>query len=81
MAVFLVTIPVAGALSVLDGTVGHLAGVVNPAWVVSGVGAWLAHHEAPIEIGGTGPAYAVAAVVWVAACLAVLLARYRKVEQ
>ena len=81
VAVFLVTIPVSGALSLLGGTAGHLAGVINPAWIVSGVGAWLLDHESPIEIGNTGPAYAVAAVALVAACLAVLLARYRRVEQ
>ena len=81
VAVFMVTIPVSGALSVLGGTVGDLAGLVNPAWVVSGIGAWLLDHESPIDIGGTGPAYVVTAVVIVAACLAVLLARYRKVEQ
>jgi ABC-2 type transport system permease protein len=81
VAVFMVTIPVSGALSVLGGTAGHLAGLVNPAWVVSGVGAWLFDHESPIDIGNTGPAYAVAAVAIVAACLAVLLARYRRVEQ
>jgi ABC-2 type transport system permease protein len=81
VAVFLVTIPVSGALSLLSGTPGDLAGVINPAWIVSGVGAWLFDHESPIEIGNTGPAYAGAAVVVVAACLAVLLARYRKVEQ
>jgi ABC-2 type transport system permease protein len=81
VAVFMVTIPVSGALSVLGGTVGDLAGLVNPAWVVSGVGAWLLDHESPIDVGGAGPAYAVTAVVIVAACLAALLARYRKVEQ
>lgn len=81
VAVFMVTIPIAGALTVLSGTPGNLAGLVNPAWVVSGVGAWLAHHESPMNIGDTGPAYAVTAVVIVAACLAVLLARYRRVEQ
>lgn len=81
VAVFMVTIPVSGALSVLGGTIGHLAGLVNPAWVVSGIGAWLFDHESPIDIGNTGPAYAVAALLMIAACVAVLLARYRRVEQ
>ncbi len=81
VAVFMVTIPVSGALSVLGGTPGHLAGLINPAWVVAGVGAWLSDHNSPVDIGGTGPAYAVTAVLIVAACLAVLLARYRRVEQ
>lgn len=81
VAVFMMTIPVGGALSVLSGTPGNLAGLVNPAWVVAGVGAWLSDHNSPVDIGGTGPVYAVTAVLIVAACLAVLLARYRKVEQ
>jgi ABC-2 type transport system permease protein len=81
VAVFLVTIPVSGVLSVLNGTPGNLAGIINPAWVVSGVGAWLFDHVSPIDIGGTGPVYAVTAVMIVALCLAALLARYRKVEQ
>lgn len=81
VAVFLVPLPVAAALSVLDGTVGHLAGLINPAWVVAGIGAWLLGHESPINIGDTGPVYAVTAVALVALCLGVLLARYRKVEQ
>jgi ABC-2 type transport system permease protein len=83
VAVFLVSVPIAGVLAVLGegGVVGELSGLVNPAWLVSGVGAWVMNHTPPIDIGGTGPVYAVTAVALVAACIAVLLARYRRVEQ
>jgi ABC-2 type transport system permease protein len=82
VAVFLVTVPVAGVLSVLgDGLISEMSGLVNPSWIVSGIGAWLFDHEAPIDIGGLGPLYAATAVLLVVACLAILQARYRRVEQ
>jgi ABC-2 type transport system permease protein len=82
VAVFLVTVPVAGVLSVLGtGLISEMSGLVNPSWIVSGIGAWLFDHEAPIDIGSLGPLYAATAVVLVAACLAILQARYRRVEQ
>jgi ABC-2 type transport system permease protein len=83
VAVFLVSVPVSGVLAVLGegGVVGELSGLVNPAWLVAGVGAWIMNHRAPVDVGDTGPIYAAAAVALVAACVAILLARYRRVEQ
>jgi ABC-2 type transport system permease protein len=82
VAVFMVTVPIAGVLSVLGGgTVQKLAGLVNPTWIVQGIGVWLLDHDVAFTVGDFGPVYAAAAVVVVAASLAILLARYRKVEQ
>jgi ABC-2 type transport system permease protein len=84
IAVFLVSVPVSAVLAVLGdgGLVGELSGLANPAWIVAGVGVLLVGHESPIgDIGGTGPVYAATAVVLIGLCLAVLLARYRRVEQ
>jgi ABC-2 type transport system permease protein len=82
VAVFLVTIPVSGVLMVLGGTISELAGLVNPALIVTGIGSWLFGHTSEmVDVGGTGPVYALAGVALIAFCLAVLLARYRRVEQ
>lgn len=86
VAVFLMTTPIVGVLSVLPSqTANQLAGLASPSSLVGGVGAWLfrgvlsANDRELLSIGSFGPVYGVAAVVLVAGCVALLLARYRKV--
>jgi ABC-2 type transport system permease protein len=81
VAVFLVTTPIFGVLMSLPSrTAQELAGLASPMMLISGVGTWL------FKIGGTGlpvgrfgPVYGIEVVCLVAACLLLLLARYRKV--
>ncbi|MEV4541689.1 ABC transporter permease [Micromonospora echinaurantiaca] len=88
VAVFLMTTPIVGILSILPSqTVNELAFIASPSTLVQGVGVWslgdllVTEDAAPFSslIGDFGPVYAVAAVLLVAACVALLLARYRKV--
>ncbi|BAL85962.1 hypothetical protein AMIS_7420 [Actinoplanes missouriensis 431] len=83
VAVFLLTTPVVGVLSILtSSTANHLAGLASPMTLVSGVGTWIsgsADDEMGIPIGDFGPVYAIEAFCLIAACLLLLLARYRKV--
>jgi ABC-2 type transport system permease protein len=81
VAVFLMTTPVVGVLSVLPSqTAQQLAGLTSPMTVISGVGAWLIDGpNSGIDIGSFGPVYAIEVVTLVFACLLLLLARYRKV--
>jgi ABC-2 type transport system permease protein len=79
VAVFLMTGPITGLLSVMNSQAAKdLAGVVNPAGMVQGIGDWFWDTDA-IQVGSYGPVYGLVAVVFVAACVAALLARYRKV--
>jgi len=81
VAVFLMTTPVVGVLSILPSQgAQQLAGLASPMTVISGVGAWLIDGpNSGIDIGSFGPVYAIEAVTLVAACLLLLLARYRRV--
>ncbi|PZG13593.1 ABC transporter permease [Micromonospora craterilacus] len=87
VAVFLMTTPIVGILSVLPSqTANQLAGLASPSTLVQGVGIWtlgdllITDPDAGIpDLGSFGPVYALAAVVLVAGCVALLLARYRKV--
>ncbi|GAB1689443.1 ABC transporter permease [Krasilnikovia sp. M28-CT-15] len=81
VAVFLMTTPVVGVLSILPSrTAQELAGLASPMSLVTGVGTWLIPStRAGLDIGRFGPVYAIAAVTLIAACLLLLLARYRKV--
>ncbi|SCG34143.1 ABC transporter permease [Micromonospora halophytica] len=86
VAVFLMTMPIGGTLAILPSrTVNELAGLVSPSTLVMGVGTWAlpdppgADSGEGLMIGGFGPVYAVAAVLLVAACVTLLLLRYRKV--
>jgi ABC-2 type transport system permease protein len=82
VGVFLVTVPVAAVVREWGGAVRQLAGVITPSWLVMGIGDWLLGHEGVIDdIGGYGPVYGAAGALLVLACLAILLARYRRVEQ
>ncbi|MDI5939837.1 ABC transporter permease [Micromonospora harpali] len=86
VAVFLMTTPIVGTLSVMPSrTVNELAFLASPSTLVGGVGSWAlgdlltSEGQSGVPIGGFGPVYAVAAVLLVAGCVALLLRRYRKV--
>ncbi|MBM0257280.1 ABC transporter permease [Micromonospora sp. 4G55] len=86
VAVFLMTTPIVGTLSILPShTVNQLAGLGSPSTIVQGVGIWslgdllVSEDQGGPDIGGFGPVYALAAVLLVAGCVALLLLRYRKV--
>jgi ABC-2 type transport system permease protein len=81
VAVFLMTTPVVGVLSILPSrTAQQLAGLASPSTLISGVGTWLIPtHNTGIDIGRFGPVYGIELVTVIAACLLLLLARYRKV--
>jgi ABC-2 type transport system permease protein len=81
VAVFLMTTPVVGVLSILPSrTAQQLAGLASPMTMISGVGTWLIHTpNTGIDIGQYGSVYAIEVVTLIAACLLLLLARYRKV--
>ncbi|MFC0503371.1 ABC transporter permease subunit [Micromonospora costi] len=88
VAVFLMTTPIVGTLSIMPSrTLNELAGLASPSTLVQGVGVWSLGDLLVTENGGAahsligdfGPVYAAAAVLLVAGCVALLLARYRKV--
>ena len=81
VAVFLMTTPVFGVLSILpSSTAQDLAGLSSPMTLVSGVGQWLIDDaNTGLNIGEFGPVYAIEAATLVATCLLLLLARYRRV--
>jgi ABC-2 type transport system permease protein len=82
VAVFLMTTPIVGVMSILPSrTAQQLAGLPSPQTLVGGVGNWLIPAAAGngIDIGRFGPVYGIEAVTLIAACLLLLLARYRKV--
>ena len=81
VAVFLMTTPVVGVLSILpSSTAQDLAGLASPMTLVSGVGQWLiGGANTGMIIGEFGPVYAIEAVTLIATCMLLLLARYRKV--
>ncbi|MEV6343491.1 ABC transporter permease subunit [Actinoplanes sp. NPDC051851] len=80
VAVFLMTTPVVGVLSVLpSSTTNHLAFLASPMTLIQGVGVWLRDNHETIDLGRFGPIYGIEAVCLITACLLLLLARYRKV--
>ncbi|WBB66507.1 ABC transporter permease subunit [Micromonospora sp. WMMD812] len=89
VAVFLMTTPIVGTLSIMPSqAVNELAGLASPSTLVQGVGVWSlgdllitngGADQSESLIGDFGPVYAVAAALLVAACVTLLLARYRKV--
>jgi ABC-2 type transport system permease protein len=82
VAVFLVTVPMSGVLwELTSGTMRDLSGLVTPLLLVAGIGDWVLDHEAPVPVGDVGPVYGAVGVLLVAACLGILLARYRRVER
>jgi ABC-2 type transport system permease protein len=79
---FIVTIPMAGMMLTLgNDTVRELSGLLTPTWLVQGIGEWLMNNETPMQVDTLGPVYGVVGVALVAACVAILLARYRRVER
>jgi ABC-2 type transport system permease protein len=81
VAVFLMTTPVVGVLSVLPSEAARgMAGIASPMFLVGGVGSWLLPGSSKvIDVDQYGPVYGIAAVTLITACLLALLARYRKV--
>ncbi|MFR9776768.1 ABC transporter permease [Micromonospora sp. MS34] len=87
VAVFLMTAPIVGVLSIMPSrTVNELAFLASPSTLVAGVGTWaLGDLLVPegrgggVPIGDFGPVYGAVAVLLVAACVTLLLLRYRKV--
>jgi ABC-2 type transport system permease protein len=80
VAVFLMTTPAVGVMSVLPSTAAnHMAGLVSPMTLISGVGSWAFGTEIGLDLGRYGPIYGIEAFCLIAACLLLLLARYRKV--
>ncbi|MDG4828575.1 ABC transporter permease subunit [Solwaraspora sp. WMMD1047] len=77
---FLVTTPVVGVLAVMPSrTANELSGLASPATLVGGIGDWLFGSDGEFGVGDFGPLYGLVAVGFVAACVLLLLARYRKV--
>jgi ABC-2 type transport system permease protein len=81
VAVFLMTTPVVGVLSILPSRdAQQLAGLASPMTLISGVGTWLIPGaNTDLDVGRFGIVYAIAAASLIATCLLLLLARYRKV--
>ncbi|MDY7088569.1 MAG: ABC transporter permease [Actinomycetota bacterium] len=81
VAVFLMTAPVVGVLSILpSSTAQHLAGLASPMSLLTGVQSWLrGKNDLGLDIGEFGVIYGIEFFCLVAACLLLLLARYRKV--
>jgi ABC-2 type transport system permease protein len=75
------TTPVVGVLNILPSeTAHHLSGLVSPMTLISGVQIWLRDGvDIGLDVGRFGPIYGIELLCLVAACLLVLLARYRKV--
>jgi ABC-2 type transport system permease protein len=80
VATFLVTAPVVGVLEAIGSdTTKQIVPVVNPVSLVEGLKIWLYGVKGGLEIGDFGPAYLGIACGVVAACVTLLLVRYRKV--
>jgi ABC-2 type transport system permease protein len=80
VAVFLLTTPVVGVFATLPSrTANELAGLASPITLVGGIGDWTFEPGGEFGVGRFGPLYAVVTAALVAGCVALLLARYRKV--
>jgi ABC-2 type transport system permease protein len=81
VAVFLMTTPIIGVLSILPSTTAQqLAFLASPMTLVSGVAQWLiTGANTDLNIGRFGPVYGIEAVTLIVTCLLLLLARYRRV--
>ncbi|MEU4689810.1 ABC transporter permease [Actinoplanes sp. NPDC023714] len=81
VAVFIATVPVVGVLASLPSTTANgLSGLASPTFLIGGVGEWIAGSESALDVGvgRFGPIYGIEAACLIAACLLLLLARYRK---
>lgn len=80
IGVFLILAPVSGTLRSLDdGTLGRLAGILDPVSVVNGIDRWL-FDEGLFDIGRYGPAYGLFALAVTLLGTAGLMRRYRRVR-
>jgi ABC-2 type transport system permease protein len=81
VAVFLMTTPIVGVLSIMPSSAARaMAGLASPMTLVSGVGTWLIPTaETGFPVDRYGLVYGIEVVSVIAACLFLLLARYRKV--
>jgi len=81
VAVFLMTTPAVGVLSLMpSAAVRDLAGLASPSTLVGGVGTWLFPDSGTgFLVGDYGPVYAAVTVALIAGCLLLLFARYRSV--
>ena len=81
VAVFLMTTPVVAVLAILPSTAAQeMAGLASPMTLASGVAQWLIPAaNTGLNVGNYGPVYLIEAITLVAACLLLLLARYRRV--
>jgi len=80
VAVHLVSVPVVSVLAVVGGEpVSELAGLLSPTLLVQGTGSWVFDDQV-FNAGRYAPVYAVVTVGLVLGCLALLMARYRRVE-
>jgi ABC-2 type transport system permease protein len=81
VAVFLMTTPIVGVVSVMPSqTMNDLALLFSPPSLVFGVGIWLFDTgNVDDSIGSFGPLYLAVTIGLVAGCVALLQARYRKV--
>jgi ABC-2 type transport system permease protein len=81
VAVFVVTTPIVGVLFAAGGSSGRqLAFLASPSTVVQGAGVWLFDLNA-FAVGPYGPVYGVATFGLFAACVLLLLVRYRRVAR
>jgi ABC-2 type transport system permease protein len=83
VASFLVTLPVVGVLDELSGETGQdLAGLASPMTMLLGIRGWL-FNRVDAEIpppGDFGPLYGLVVLGLVAACVGLVMWRYRKVQ-
>jgi ABC-2 type transport system permease protein len=75
---FLVTAPVVGVLTVLGGTLRHIAPMLNPVSLVGGVKTELFHTKEGLNLEIYGPMYVAVAIALVITCATLLVARYRR---
>ncbi len=81
VAVFLMTTPVVAVLAQLPSSAAnHMAGLASPITLINGVGSYLLGSKIGLDIGRYGPIFVIEAFCLIAACLLLLLARYRKVS-
>jgi ABC-2 type transport system permease protein len=86
VAAFLITTPIVGVLSVVGSEIGNvtlerLAPLASPITLVGGIGDWLFEPSGETGIGDFGPLYGAVGAAFVAACVLLLLLRYRKVAR
>jgi ABC-2 type transport system permease protein len=79
-AVFLVTLPVAGVLISLENDpVSYVAPIASPMMLPEGIREWV-FGTGEVDVGRFGSLYGAAGVLIPAACILLLLLRYRKVS-